>query len=151
MPTHEMLMKNQSLQKYPAMNPDIICTATYYDAWMPSPERICIDLLRDAESLNQGSHALNYISAVDAKQGEVVLRDELNGETFAVRPQVVVNAGGPWIDFINRAMDQPTRFIGGTKGSHVILDNPTLRDACKLDFMRGDARAERPATDGGAP
>jgi glycerol-3-phosphate dehydrogenase len=58
--------------------------------------------------------------------GAALLKDSLTGETFAVQPRVVVNATGAWIDFANRAIGRPTHLIGGTKGSHLIIDNPEL-------------------------
>lgn len=143
MPTHDFRLKKKALEKYPALNPDIICTASYYDAWMPSPERICMDLLTDALDMSQNTSALNYVSAIDAAKDTVTLRDELTGETFKVKPKVVINAGGPWIDFINRAMDQETDFIGGTKGAHLIVDNPELNKALngsEVFFENDDGR-----------
>lgn len=130
MPYHDFRWKKASLEKYPALNREVVCTATYYDAWMPYPERICIDLLRDSMAASDEAMALNYFGAVDGDGGTVTLKDELTGETYDVQPKVVINAAGPWIDFVNRAMDQDTTFIGGTKGSHLILDNPDLFNAC---------------------
>ncbi len=129
MPTHSFNGRKKSLQTYPKINPKIKFTGTYYDSWMPSPERICMDLLRDATDLFEGAHALNYVSAADAEGGTVTLHDSISGEDFTVEPQIVINAGGPWIDFVNKAMATETRFIGGTKGSHLILDNPELYEA----------------------
>ncbi len=129
MPNHEFAMRRRSLELYPKLNPDIICTATYYDAAMPSPERICIDLVLDAESESPNARALNYVSVVGAQGNTVTLRDEVTGETLTVRPKIVINAAGPWIDFANRSMGRTTRFIGGTKGSHIVLDHPELRQA----------------------
>ncbi len=143
MPTHDFRLKKAALERFPQLNPDIICTASYYDAWMPSPERICIDLLTDAVSMSENAHALNYVSAVDADQDTVTLRDELSGETFTVKPGIVINAGGPWIDFVNRAMDQDTKFIGGTKGAHLIVENPELNKALngsEVFFENDDGR-----------
>jgi glycerol-3-phosphate dehydrogenase len=54
------------------------------------------------------------------------LRDELTGEMVEVRPKVVVNAGGAWIDRVNAKIAENTHFIGGTKGSHLIIDNDEL-------------------------
>src|SRR5690606_18805527 len=129
-PTHTFTGREQSLEERPGLNPDIVCTATYYDAWMPYPERICIELLLDAEALHPSAHAVNYLSAVGGAGDSVTLRDELTGETVTVKPQVVVNAAGPWIDFVNQAVNQPTNFIGGTKGSHLVLDHPELHALC---------------------
>jgi glycerol-3-phosphate dehydrogenase len=143
MPTHEVHLRKKSLELYPKLNPEIVCTASYYDAWMPYPERICLELVLDAESASGNAHALNYVSAVDCSGDTVTLRDELSGETFTVKPQVVVNAAGPWIDFANRVLGKPTNFIGGTKGSHIILDHPELHDAAnghEIFFENNDGR-----------
>jgi len=80
----------------------------------------------DGEAAHDGAHALNYVSAAGAQGNEVTLRDELTGEEVVVRPELVINAAGPWIDFANTGLGQQTRFIGGTKGSHIVLDHPEL-------------------------
>lgn len=129
MPNHQFVLRRASLEQYPQLNPEIIATATYYDAAMPTPERLCIDLLVDGEAAHPRARAINYLSAVGADGTSVTLRDELSSETYSVEPRVVVNAAGPWIDFANQAIGQPTRFIGGTKGSHIVLDHPALRAA----------------------
>jgi glycerol-3-phosphate dehydrogenase len=126
MPTHKIQMKTASLAKNPALNADIIATAVYYDAWMPTPERICMELVMDAEGLHNGAHALNYMSLQSGDGDTVTLHDELTGEALLVQPRLVVNAAGPWIDLANDAMGQNTRFIGGTKGSHLVVDHPDL-------------------------
>ena len=43
MPTHKFATRKKSLAQYPDLNPDIRCAATYYDAAMSIPERICIE------------------------------------------------------------------------------------------------------------
>lgn len=143
MPTHTFRMKEASLREFPHMNKDIICTATYYDAWMPTPERISVDLVVDTDDMGDKGMALNYVSAIGASTGVVTLRDEVTGDEFEVKPKIVVNAGGPWIDFVNKAMNLETEFIGGTKGSHMIIDNPTLYEATngsEIFFENEDGR-----------
>ncbi|MBZ0296451.1 MAG: glycerol-3-phosphate dehydrogenase/oxidase [Anaerolineae bacterium] len=142
-PTHVFHSRAESLVTRPGLNPGIVCTATYYDAWMPYPERICIELLADAETSSDKARALNYVSAIDGEADTVTLRDELTGETFTVKPQIVINAAGPWIDFVNQALDESTNFIGGTKGSHLVLDHPELHKLCdghELFFENKDGR-----------
>ncbi|MDQ7024396.1 MAG: glycerol-3-phosphate dehydrogenase/oxidase [Anaerolineae bacterium] len=129
MPTHDFVMKRGSLEKYPKLNPDIVCTATYFDAWMPTPERICIDMIRDAETANDNALAFNYLRASSGSGDSVTLTDELTGQDYRVQPKVVINAAGPWIDFVNQAMNEETKFIGGTKGSHLVLNHPDLFEA----------------------
>jgi len=144
MPTHDFKLRDEALKAYPKMNPDIVCAATYYDAWMPYPERICLEMIVDAENANPNCHALNYVGAVDGDNETVTLEDELTGDTYTVKPKVVINAAGPWIDFVNKHLEQDDkRFIGGTKGSHLILDHPELHEACngsEIFFENDDGR-----------
>jgi glycerol-3-phosphate dehydrogenase len=128
-PKHWFRSNKKSRQEFPQINPDVIFTATYYDAAMPIPERICMDLIQDAGSSSEAAWAINYLPVIGFQEGKVRLRDELNGEVFTVRPKVFINAAGPWIDFVNRRLGRETRFIGGTKGSHLVLNHPQLRAA----------------------
>lgn len=40
--------------------------------------------------------------------------------------RAVVNAGGAWIDRVNAQLGLATAFMGGSKGSHLVIDNPAL-------------------------
>ncbi|MDX1612776.1 MAG: glycerol-3-phosphate dehydrogenase/oxidase [Candidatus Promineifilaceae bacterium] len=130
-PKHTFLGRQESLQEYPKLNPDIINTATYYDGAMPSPERIAIEVMLDGLEAGEHAQALNYVSAVDADGDTVTLRDELTGADLTVQPKLVINAAGPWIDFANQRLGLDTKMIGGTKGSHIVLDHPELYEATK--------------------
>lgn len=125
-PTHRMLNRQAALRKHPALNPAVIGAATYFDCLMPQAERIALEQVLDAETECEQAHALNYVSVVSGSGNAVQLRDELTGATVEVRPRLVINAGGPWIDFVNRAIQRPTTYIGGTKGSHIVVDHPEL-------------------------
>ena len=129
MPRHTMTSRAKSLAKRPMLDPDIVCTATYYDAWISYPERLCLELILDAEALCPEAKALNYTSVDGASADTVSLKDGVSGETFQVRPRTVVNATGAWIDFANRELGHETRQIGGTKGAHLVLDNDQLLEA----------------------
>ncbi|MCY3833521.1 MAG: glycerol-3-phosphate dehydrogenase/oxidase [Chloroflexi bacterium] len=127
LPAHEFRLRAEALREYPQLNPAIVCAATYYDAWMPHPERLCLEMTLDAEASQARCQALNYVSAIEGDADSVILRDELTGETLPVTPQVVVNAAGPWIDFVNDDLGAGAeRFIGGTKGAHLVLDHAEL-------------------------
>ncbi len=127
LPAHRFSSRSAALRERPALHPGIVCTATYYDAWIPLPERLCLELLDDALVLNPGTLALNYVAATGlGPVGSIELRDEVSGEIFAITPRIVVNATGAWIDLANRALGTPTRFIGATKGSHLVVEHPEL-------------------------
>lgn len=143
MPGHQFFGRAESLAKRPALNPNILCTATYYDAWMPCPERICIELLTDTDAAAPSARAIAYLAAEAAAGDTVTLRDVETGETYPVQPKLVINAAGPWIDFVNSALGRQTQFIGGTKGSHLVLDHPELHALCaghELFFENEDGR-----------
>jgi glycerol-3-phosphate dehydrogenase len=143
LPRHKFFSKRASLEKRPKLNPQIICTAQYYDAWMPYPERLCMELIMDAEADCDRAWALNYVSAASANQDRVTLRDEVTTQEYIVKPKVVINATGAWIDLTNKALKRGTRYIGGTKGSHLIVDHPELHaatDGNEIFFENKDGR-----------
>jgi glycerol-3-phosphate dehydrogenase len=143
LPKHRFRFRRAALALRPALNPEVLCTATYYDAKITYPERLCLELVLDAEAACPGARALNYVRPVSAAGDTVVLRDEVSGETCEVRPRIVVNATGPWIDFTNSGLGRESLFIGGTKGSHVVLDHPELVAATgdeMIYFVNRDGR-----------
>ena len=141
-PRHAFRGRKRSLEQLPQLNPDVKYTATYWDASLHDPERLAIDVLRDGIAAGgDRARAANYTAAVGAPGGRVVLRDA-DGE-FAFTTAVVVNASGPWTDLTNESLGEPTRFMGGTKGSHIVLDNPELLDATggrEIFFEHSDGR-----------
>ena len=128
-PRHIFDNHSTSLKKYPRINPAVRYTATYYDGIILSPERLTLELLLDAEGEGAHARSLNYMSLVGAKDNAASLCDEMTGATFEVRPRLIINAAGPWIDGTNRTLGLQTHYIGPTKGSHLVLDNPELRQA----------------------
>ncbi len=128
-PRHRFMGREASLQRWSRLNPEIEYTATYYDGAILQPERLGVELVLDAEADNPGARALNYVSLMEGEGDRITLRDEISGSTFEVRPQLLINAAGPWIDIANHKLGLSTRFIGGTKGSHLVLDHPELRAA----------------------
>jgi glycerol-3-phosphate dehydrogenase len=56
---------------------------------------------------------------------------------------VIVNATGAWVDLTNDALGAASSFMGGTKGSHIVLDHPELLAACRgreIFFEHSDGR-----------
>lgn len=125
-PRHAFRGRAESLKLWPRLNPDVRATATYYDGSILNPERLALEVMLDGQA--DGGRALNYVSLVGGQGNAVTLRDELTGAVFDVQPKLVVNAAGPWIDAANGSLGLSTRFIGGTKGSHLVLDHPELRE-----------------------
>ena len=142
-PRHSFHGRKKSLQTLPELNPGLKYTATYFDASVHDPERLALDVLADGLAAGPHARAANYLEAVGTRDGGVLVRDRETGEEFAITADVVVNASGPWTDLTNAALGQSTRFMGGTKGSHIVLDNPRLLEACQgreMFFENNDGR-----------
>jgi glycerol-3-phosphate dehydrogenase len=128
-PHHRFMNRHESLRHWPKLHPAVVHTATYYDGAILQPERLGLELILDAEAANARAMALNYVSLGQEGKRQVVLNDQVKGKSFEVRPQILINAAGPWIDLVDQAVGCETRFIGGTKGSHLVLDHAELRKA----------------------
>jgi glycerol-3-phosphate dehydrogenase len=133
-PTHFFTSREDSLLAYPGLNPDIVTTATYWDARVSQAERLAVELVLDARRANPRCRALNYatVSRIEAPgltPGAVRLLDAVTGASVDLRPRVVVNATGAWVDHANASLGVETRFMRGTKGSHIVVENRELHDA----------------------
>lgn len=125
MPRHRLWSRRRALVEIPSLTPRIVAAGTYYDATVSQPERLVLELIQDGLKANPASLARNYTTLVKS-DGETLCFRPPQGPDFTLRPRVVVNAAGPWIDRVNAALGIETQFIGGTKGSHVLLDHPDL-------------------------
>ena len=134
--------KQKAAQELPSLHPDVKCVATYYDASVHEPERLAMDLVSDAVATGQ-VRVVTYAEAVGSRDGKITLRDGLTGSEIQVSADVVVNASGPLTDLTNDALGKPTEFMGGTKGSHIVVDHPTLHAELagrELFFENSDGR-----------
>jgi len=127
-PRHFVSGKRSTRSEMPQLHPDVIASATYWDAWVSQIERLCIELLQ-AGTADGLSKAINYVN-IEAVNGETVtLKNQATGETTDVKPQVVINATGAWVDLANKQLGIDTKWMGGTKGSHLVVDNAELYEA----------------------
>ena len=161
-PRHQFRGRNRALAELTHLNPGIKYAATYFDASVHNPERLTLDVLQDGEKAGLGTaghthataRASNSLSRQSMKPGAaatggpatgstVQLRDELTGEVFDFTADVIVNTTGAWVDLTNEAMGAASSFMGGTKGSHIVLDHPELLAACngrEIFFEHTDGR-----------
>ena len=142
-PGHQFLGRKKALQKFPGMNENILFTATYFDGSILSPERLALEIVLDGEAEGDHASALNYVSLQKINDGVVILRDELSERIIKVQPRLLINAAGPWIDQANNRLGLLTQYIGGTKGSHLLLDNTELHKAIgshEIFFENEDGR-----------
>ena len=78
--------KTASHKRFPQLHPEARYTATYYDGSILSPERYTVELILDAEAEGPHARALNYVSLTGVEGENVILKDELTGETYQDQP-----------------------------------------------------------------
>ena len=128
-PTHFLRSKKKALEEIPGLRENIVCTANYWDAWVSQAERLCVDMVKEACAVKPETIALNYVEVEREDETTVKLTDRASGESTLLQPDIVVNATGAWIDFTNAQLGIESQFMGGTKGSHLVIDNKKLYDA----------------------
>lgn len=146
LPRHSFRSARATFAQWPALDPKLRFSATYYDAWISYPERLGIELLLDTARLVSDCLALNR--AEIARVGSAFeLTDTAGGERFVVTAKAIVNATGAWLDSAIARLDASEKpaapLVEGTKGSHLILDNEPLCQALgghMIFFENADGR-----------
>ncbi|MFF2324279.1 glycerol-3-phosphate dehydrogenase/oxidase [Agrobacterium sp. NPDC058088] len=129
MPNHLMLSKSSIASLMPELTKRVVAAGIYYEARISHAERLGLELLLDGQEDNPEARALNHVSPSGTAGGEIILTDTLSGATATVTADIVVNAGGAWIDAINDKLGVVSKHMGGSKGSHLIVRNKRLYDA----------------------
>ncbi|MBI2723789.1 MAG: FAD-dependent oxidoreductase [Chloroflexi bacterium] len=123
-------MPERALASYePGLNRQGLRAAyTFYDAQVEFPERLVAEALRDFT--DAGGVALNHTTTTALRSPGGVLRGlavrDSCGATAEVESACIVNAAGPWVDMVLAGTDAERHdpLIGGTKGSHLVVDWP---------------------------
>lgn len=135
MPKHAFLSGKKAKERFPFRR-EVRCAAAYYDGQVSHPERIVTEMFEDVARAGQEAIALNYLEVLDIGETEVTLNDRIGGRKITMRPDVIINATGAWIDMTNRRLEAgPEPMVQGTKGSHLVLDHPVLRDMLGEDMV----------------
>lgn len=131
LPRHRMLTRDEALVQAPGLNRNgLRAAAIYYDGQVEFAERLVVENVLSAKE--HGATVITYARVqkltgqfTDAGvAGRVVeFVDTRTGAAFAARGRIIVNAAGPWVDEVLTSVERPSqRLIGGTKGSHLIVN-----------------------------
>ena len=125
MPGHRMLRRHGLRRLLPDLAADISGAGVYYEGHITHAERLGLELVLDGEAANPSARAENHTEVVQVADGILTWRSARSGQRRA-RAQVIVNAGGAWIDSVNGALGLPTQLMGGSRGSHLVVESPVL-------------------------
>ena len=128
LPGHRMLDAAAALARAPGLaEPGLLGAALYHDAQVEYAERLALENVLDARTHGAEVRTYHQVSDILRQDGRVtgvVGNDVLTGEPFRYAAPVVVNVAGPWVDEVLSSGNpgQPSRLIGGSKGSHIVVD-----------------------------
>ena len=122
--------------------------AVYADAQMLFPERFTVELCVDARRIarEQGTEFRLLTHAAIERRADGGLRLRGRDDAHDLEPAAIVNATGAWADrTLQEVLPGPgPRLIGGTKGSHLVLDAAPLRAALGERGVYAEADDGRP-------
>ena len=124
---HRMLTPEEATDYAPGLDlTGLRGAALYYDAQIEYAERLVVENALSAAE--HGAHILTYARVEefiveDNSLCGVKFIDGLSGSSHIARAAFSVNVSGPWVDqVLSRAGAGVERQIGGTKGSHIIVE-----------------------------
>lgn len=125
MPTHRIKGKRGLRQMLPGIARSITGAGLYYEGQITHAERLGLELVLDGEAANPQARAYSHVTLCGVA-GDVLSWRDAAGQTTRARARVIINAGGAWIDRINAELGLKTALMGGSRGSHLIVDSPDL-------------------------
>jgi glycerol-3-phosphate dehydrogenase len=124
---HRMLAPEEATEYAPGLDrTGLRGAAIYYDAQIEYAERLVVENALSAAE--HGAHILTYARVDEFLVEDNSVRgvrfvDMLSGSSHLARAAFTVNVSGPWVDeVLSRADAGVERQIGGTKGSHIIVE-----------------------------
>jgi glycerol-3-phosphate dehydrogenase len=145
LPSHRMLSRAQTLERWPGLNPKgLVGSALYYDAQVEFPERLVEENVRSASKFCAEVFTHTRVTRLAVEHGKVSRVEFVSddGQKQFAEASVVINAAGPWIDLVlEQAPVESPKLIGGTKGSHIVVP-PFLRAPSNAIYLeaRSDGR-----------
>jgi glycerol-3-phosphate dehydrogenase len=145
LPRHRMWSQRNALREVPGLRAEgLLGAALYYDAQATFAERLAVE---NAISARQhGAVVLTYhrvdgIMRAGNRVTGVTMTGTYSGVRVEVEARCVINAAGPWVDQVLTGLQDVPRLIGGTKGSHLLIDRfPGAPDVALHYEARTDGR-----------
>jgi glycerol-3-phosphate dehydrogenase len=128
LPHHQALNREAARKRVPGLARNGLRGAMlYYDGQVEFAERLALENALDARdhgALLRTYHQVDQILNRGGKVSGVAGHDLLTGAPFRATAAIVVNVAGPWVDSVlaETEMTGSRRMIGGTKGSHIVVD-----------------------------
>lgn len=134
LPSGELLTPEATIARFTAVDRrGLRGGALWYDAVMPSSERVLMEMLRWACAA--GATVLNYAEVIDLVTNDgrvagVQAVDTVTGGTFTFNAPAVVNCAGPWCGEVAAALHRsPSTLAPPAMAFNLLIDRRPLSDA----------------------
>ncbi len=139
-----MLSKEETLEKEPLLNQDILKGGGMYVEYRSDDARLTIEVMKSA--VERGALCINYVSFesfthnASNKIAGAMCRDVLSRKTFYIKAKKVINACGPWVDVLrkkDKSLNKKRLHL--TKGIHIVIskDKLSIHQAVYFDVQDG--------------
>lgn len=136
LPNHRFYNKSALREDFPAITREAVAAGLYHEGRVTHAERLGLEVVLDGLAANPSSALRTYTEVVGKPTGNrLTLKDTISGETYAVTADVIINAGGAWIDKVNAGLGIATDYMGGSRGAHLIVKHQGLMDAMRGRMM----------------
>ncbi len=127
LPRHDMLNRDEIKKEEPGLRTEgLLGAARYFDAQVKFAERLVLENLLAARSAGAEIRTYSEVREIRTCDGAVdaIFYIDRDGNEHEVGVDAVVNATGPWVDEVLKTAPKTSkRFVGGTKGSHIIVSS----------------------------
>lgn len=123
LPSHRTRLRRASFPK--GLSARYRAVISYFDARIRNPEALVMEMIEDAMQASQNVACLNHVDWT-FEGDTVAISDRISGQTARLRPKIVVNAAGAWVDQVNRTLGLSTAYIRPVKGAHLIVRHDEL-------------------------
>ena len=128
--SHRVLGKVEVKDRFKGMATEGLSGAALFtDGQVEYAERLCTELAVAAGQAGADIFIHTKVTGLVQENGRVVgvTATDSNGKAREILAELTINAGGPWVDYVLRgensnAAVESKRLIGGSKGSHIIVD-----------------------------
>ncbi len=125
LPGHDMLDRDEIRREEPGLRDEgLLGAARYYDAQVTFAERLVLENLLAARSAGATIRTYSAVREIKTDQGQVnsLVYSDAAGRLHEIAVRSIVNAAGPWVDDVLKAAPHRVkRYVGGTKGSHIVV------------------------------
>lgn len=140
-----MLNKQLTEETEPLLIKENLLSGGLYFEYRTDDARLTIEVLKTAQT--KGAICFNYIEAKNFKYGAdgfingVVAEDKITGKNIAFSSSTIINAAGPWVDFIRKKDEAPKgKKLRLTKGVHLVFPYSKIPITQALYFDTNDGR-----------